>query len=265
MNPRRLCSRAERAVQRRLARWLARRPAACRPAGPIVSFTFDDFPISAVETGAAILEAHGAAGTFYASFGLMGRTIETGRIFSPEHLPRLLQGGHELGCHTHDHCPSWDTLPDQFEASVAANRAALARLAPGLSFVTLSYPISHPRPATKRRLAARFAACRGGGQGFNRGWIDLNYLNAFFIEQSRGQPATIERLVAENARQNGWLIFATHDVAPAPTPYGCTDELFEWIVRLAVSSGAHLLTVSGALRSLGLAPAMSPSTVPVAP
>ena len=38
----------------------------------MVSFTFDDLPKSAVTTGAGMLEAHGARGTFYVSGGLVG-------------------------------------------------------------------------------------------------------------------------------------------------------------------------------------------------
>ena len=39
---------------------------------PMVSFTFDDLPKSAVTTGADLLEAHGARGTFYVSGGMVG-------------------------------------------------------------------------------------------------------------------------------------------------------------------------------------------------
>ena len=42
--------------------------------GPIVSFTFDDFPRTAATAGAAILESFGARGTFYTAAGLMNTT-----------------------------------------------------------------------------------------------------------------------------------------------------------------------------------------------
>ena len=42
-----------------------------RNATPMVSFTFDDLPKSAVTTGAGLLEARGARGTFYVSGGLV--------------------------------------------------------------------------------------------------------------------------------------------------------------------------------------------------
>jgi peptidoglycan/xylan/chitin deacetylase (PgdA/CDA1 family) len=39
---------------------------------PMISFTFDDFPRSALHVAGRILEDHGIAGTYYVSLGLMG-------------------------------------------------------------------------------------------------------------------------------------------------------------------------------------------------
>src|SRR3981081_2708835 len=40
---------------------------------PVISFTFDDFPQSALNVGGKILERFRLAGTYYASLGLMNR------------------------------------------------------------------------------------------------------------------------------------------------------------------------------------------------
>src|SRR5947207_11316553 len=88
--------------QRRAARAFFARPLAVKSPRPIISFTFDDFPRSALHTGGAILERFGVRGTYYASLGLMGRTAPTGPIFLREDLPVLIAQGHELGCHTYD-------------------------------------------------------------------------------------------------------------------------------------------------------------------
>lgn len=236
--------RLQSRCQRTLARRLGCRRTRIHLDHPIVSFTFDDFPRSALLTAGVILEDHGAAGTYYLSLGLMNGTAPTGEIFHQEDLQRLISGGHELGCHTFSHCDSWNTPPREFEASVQENRTALARLLPGTPLPTLSYPISCPRPGTKRRLEKYFACCRGGGQTFNHGFVDANYLSAFFIEQSRAEPKRIYELIEESCRANGWLIFATHDVNPHPTPYGCTPELFTRIVERCQEGGARVLPVS---------------------
>jgi len=236
--------------QRSATRSLFRRPLAIASQTPIISFTFDDFPRSAWLTGGSILERAGLKGTYYVSLGLMGTTAPTGEICLPQDVIALVERGHELGSHTFDHRHSWDTRTNVFERSVRENQAALDTLVPGARFRTFSYPISPPRPRTKHLVGSRFAAARGGGQTFNTGTTDLNYLSAYFLEKMRHDPDTVKRLIADNRAACGWLIFATHDVSDTPTPYGCTPGFFEDIVECAVESGARIVPVAAALDSL---------------
>lgn len=192
----------------------------------------------------------GMRGTYYASFGLMGTTAPTGPIFVQGDLSLLQSQEHELGCHTFDHCHAWDTPSDVFEASVERNDAARRRMVPDLPFRTLAYPISPPRPAIKRRAAARFSACRGGGQRSNVGMIDLSNLSAFFLEKSGTDCGPVEALIERTCHDGGWLILATHDVTAEPTAYGCTPWFFKEIVRAVASSGARVLPVGEALAFL---------------
>jgi peptidoglycan/xylan/chitin deacetylase (PgdA/CDA1 family) len=180
----------------------------------------------------------------------MGQTGPTGPIFLPDDIGPLLARGHELGCHTFAHCHSWETPTRAFLRSVERNASELGGLSPRTTFETFSYPISPPRPATKRATAARFACCRGGGQTFNEGTADLAYLNAYFLEKDRQRPEAIERTIDANCRAKGWLILATHDVCVDPTPYGCTPAVFERIVRYASKSGARILPVVDVVRTL---------------
>lgn len=235
---------------RTTAKLLFRRSISFEAQVPYISFTFDDFPRSALLTGGAILKSFGITATFYASFGLMGRQAPVGPIFLPEDLKELQQNGHELGCHTFDHCDAWKTKPVAFEASIAENRRALNELLPGAQLLTMSYPINPPRALTKRRTGRHFACCRGGGQTFNAGTADLNYLFAFFLEKSRHTPEVVKDLIDRNRQARGWLILATHDVCAAPSPFGCTPNFFEDIVRYAVGSGARILPVARAWEEL---------------
>lgn len=237
--------------QRTAAAGLARRPLSMRNPGPLISFTFDDFPRSALLTAGQILEDHGVAGTYYISLGLMAKTAPTGEMFTREDLMRACQRGHELGCHTFAHCHAYETPARIFEDSILENKSALRGIVPETGFKTLSYPIACPRPRTKRRCAKYFLACRGGGQTYNSGIVDLNFLKAFFIEQSRDIPNVIKSMIDATCRARGWLIFATHDVCENPTRYGCDPSLFSEIVRHSVESGARLLPVSEALAAIG--------------
>jgi peptidoglycan/xylan/chitin deacetylase (PgdA/CDA1 family) len=241
-----LVTKAQGKYQRATARYLCKRPFDVRLRTPIISFTFDDFPRSALLTGGKILQSFGLAGTYYASLGLMGKQAPTGEMFVAEDLKGVVDQGHELGCHTFGHCHAWDTNPGSFEQAINQNREALSTMLPGASFKTLSYPIGVPRARTKHLTSKYFECSRGGGQTFNVGNTDLNYLSAYFLEKTRDTPDKIKRMIDANREANGWLIFATHDVREQPTRYGCVPKLFEDIVKHAVKSGAQILPVYSA-------------------
>jgi peptidoglycan/xylan/chitin deacetylase (PgdA/CDA1 family) len=245
-----LWTRVPKPLQRRLARWFSRRPCRIQLEPPIISFSFDDFPRSALVEGGAILCEQGFGGTYYASFGRMGQMAPTGDIFSRGDLPEFLRQGHELACHTFDHCDAWDTAPAEFEASMLRNQQFVGRELPGTALTSLSYPISWPRPQTKRRVAKHYRCARGGGQTFNAGITDLNYLKAFFLEQSREDFDAIKRTMDDNARARGWLIFATHDICGSPTRFGCTPRFFKQVVEYATESGAAVLPICEAYKRI---------------
>jgi len=229
---------------------LARRDAHWSSDVPVISFTFDDFPRSALTCAGALLREHGFAGTYFTSLGLMGSTGPTGRIFDGPDLRQALTDGHELGCHTFSHCHSWDTRPRQFEAELQKNQEALAAQFPGGGFQTFSYPISNPRPGNKRAAARHYVCSRCGGQTFNAGRVDLNSIQSFFLEQSRHDFESVRRVIAANSHARGWLVFSTHDVAEQPTPFGITPNLFSQTLQCAIASGAQILPVIAAVRRI---------------
>jgi hypothetical protein len=246
----RFWERARGRYSRNAWRFFFRQPFHIKTQLPLISFTSDDFPQSAIRAAGKILSDYDCRGTYYASLGLMGKQAPTGDMFLREDLDRVLAEGHELGCHTFDHHHSWDTPPALFEQSVVHNALALKKMIPQASFKTFSYPISPPRPQTKRRVNPHFAACRGGGQTFNIGTVDRGYLSAYFLEKTRDNAGQVKALIDRNRQVKGWLIFATHDVSNHPTPYGCTPSHFETVVRWSVESGARILPVVHALEVL---------------
>jgi peptidoglycan/xylan/chitin deacetylase (PgdA/CDA1 family) len=240
-------SRIQSRYQRTVTSLLFRRQIKMSNSVPYISFTFDDFPRSALYAGGNILTRFGLRATYYASLGLMGTEAPTGSIFVPNDIKELLAQGHELGCHTFAHCHSWKTSSRMFEDSIIKNKRTLDELVPGAVFGSFSYPISGPRPDTKRRAGQYFRCCRGGGQTFNVGDTDLNLLKAFFLEKSRDNPDFVKEIIDQNCRNRGWLILATHDISNAPTPYGCTPAFFEDILKYSLDSGARILPVAKAL------------------
>jgi peptidoglycan/xylan/chitin deacetylase (PgdA/CDA1 family) len=251
-------------------RVLFRRQVAVRPAVPLISFTFDDFPKSAFLNAGAILGRYGILGTYYVSLSLAGKQSQMGPMYQMEDLKELAKLGHELGCHTFGHCHSWSTPPDIFEKAILDNQQALNEVLPGTAFQTFSYPFSGPRLPVKQVASKHFLCCRGGGlragrfflrhhaggQTFNSGTTDLNLLCAFFLEQSRETPEVVKRLIDQNARARGWLILATHDVRDTPSRFGCTPGFFEQVVQWSLESGARILPV---VEALGVLKASEPN------
>jgi peptidoglycan/xylan/chitin deacetylase (PgdA/CDA1 family) len=243
MSPIGIMKRLRHRYERDLEKFFFRHPFKLSFDTPVISFTFDDFPRSALLNGGEILKDSGLSGTYYVSLGLMGTQAPTGTMFVQGDLEKALADEHELGCHSFSHSHAWFTKPSLFEQSIVDNKTALETLYPGSKFRTFSYPVSSPSPQTKR-LAARYFVCsRSGGQTFNSGTIDLNSLRAFFIDQRIGNTQSIMKVIDQCCDAKGWLILATHDVDTAPTQYGCTTSLFRDVVRHAVGSGARILPV----------------------
>src|SRR5690348_5712124 len=78
---------------------LYRRDVSLGDLGPVVSFTFDDFPRTALTVGGSILERFGTRATFYVCMGLLGHTNDLGEHFGVADLKDLLRRGHEIGGH----------------------------------------------------------------------------------------------------------------------------------------------------------------------
>src|SRR5205823_2244619 len=76
-----ILSRFRGYYQRKAASLVFRRPFVISPTRPLISFTFDDFPRSALLAGGAILNRFGVAGTYYVSLGLLGKNEPSGKMF----------------------------------------------------------------------------------------------------------------------------------------------------------------------------------------
>ena len=251
MNMKNVIMRVVSKYRRTLTKHLYCRMVSLKANVPIISFSFDDAPRTAIKEGGAILKSYGATATFYVCLGLLDTESPSGIIASKDDLIHAMAEGHELGCHTYDHKHSWETNPDLFVQSVLRNRKALSQNFSEMAFTTLAYPICGPRPATKRKIGKLFQCCRGGGQTFNIGTTDLNLLKAFFLDIRLGDTIeTIRQLIDKNAESQGWLIFATHDIDDNPSCYGCSKKFFEKVVTYAAQSGALLLPVGKACEQI---------------
>jgi peptidoglycan/xylan/chitin deacetylase (PgdA/CDA1 family) len=232
-------------LRRRLTQWRPSKPARLRFDTPLLSIAFDDFPASAANEGASILEAHGARATYYAAAGLIESNGPCGRNFAERDIRRLVASGHELGCHSYAHRDAaqhdvFTTLQD-----LARNRDALLGIgAP--SPRTHAYPYGETTTRVKDGLPPRFASARGVLPGLNRGRSDLAQLRAYPVFGARWRDR-LRVALKRAAKRKAWLIAFTHDVADAPSPWGTRGVELDALLGEARQLGFAVMPVSAAL------------------
>ena len=238
-------------MRRRVLCALYRRSLPLKNRGPMVSFSFDDFPRTAYLVGGSILEQVGARGTFYAAYGLMNTKNELGDQFRADDLDSLLEKGHELASHTYSHVSSRYTRCEAFCKDVEKGRQAIEEVT-GADCSNFAYPFGHVTLRAKRALGMSLTSARSVIPGFNGPEIDLGLLRANSLYGDLDGARRVEELIAENSKRRSWLIFYTHDVRPNPSPFGCTPALLEAAVSCAARSDCQILTVQEALGVAGV-------------
>jgi peptidoglycan/xylan/chitin deacetylase (PgdA/CDA1 family) len=213
---------------------------------PIVSFTFDDVPDSALETGATILEARGVRGTFYIAGGLVDGATENWNSISAGGCRELAARGHEVGCHTFTHRNTRRLTPSELDDELERN-ASFLRDVTGVVPRNFAFPYNIASPMARKVLSRRFRTCRGGHEGINRRLADSGYLKSIEIRQPESHARSLTRWIDDLVARPGWLIFFTHDVAAAPSPYGCQSETLDLLVRYAIERGCSVMPVDAAL------------------
>jgi len=230
-------------ARRHLLACVLRRPVALRKPGPLVSFAFDDFPRTAYTIGGAILRNFGARATYYVAMGLMNAVNELGESFHLEDLHSLAEDGHELASHTFRHSSSRRVSLSVFQEDARRGQRAIQEIAKLIPTSNFAYPYGEVTLAAKRALGKEMNSCRGTAGGLNGPIVDLNLLRANGLYGELNRLKSVERLILENERREGWLIFYTHDVRVKPSRYGCTPELLESTVRFATRRGVNILPI----------------------
>jgi len=220
-------------------------------ATPMVSFTFDDVPKSAATLGAAILERHGALGTFYVIGSQVGTSSPLWDMVDEDDVVALHRGGHEIACHTFSHKRACDLDAGTLSAEIARNQQYLRSLDSSIRIENFAYPFGYGSFVRKRQLKAVFKSCRSIVPGVNSGTVDLQFLRAMPLIDRRIDRDGIERAFDQAQTANGWLIFYTHDVADEPSPYGCSPALLNEALEAASRRKIPILNMAEALQCAG--------------
>lgn len=213
---------------------------------PVVSFTFDDVPVSAFTNGARILSGHNFSGTFYLSLGLMNGADPATR-FTVAQIKDALVQKHEMGCHTFSHTDLHDTPFSAGSADILKNKEAAQSLLPDLTFRNFSYPFGSQTRAIKMFLSRQYRSARGIGEGINTRNTDIYNLKTVKLYEKRHTPDYIFAKIKEASECGGWLILYTHDVQDNPSEYGCSPAYLEAVAQKCAEEKIKVLTINEAL------------------
>jgi len=182
----------------------------------------------------------------------MGTTNNLGEQFHAEDLVSVVKRGHELASHTLRHLSARRVGYSAFHDDVKRGEQAIRGKTTGLATSgNFAYPYGDVTLHVKKKLGPDFMSCRGTYGGVNTLDIDLNLLRANSLYGDIDRAEAAKRLVLENEKQNGWLIFYSHDVTARPSPYGCTPQLLAAICSFAANRKARFMTVAQVMRELG--------------
>jgi len=219
----------------------------------VASFTFDDFPRSAYETGGRLLESAGGRGTYFAVGGYAGRTIDGVEQYDADMLKAAHAGGHEIGCHTFDHRGLSGLGVAYARRSCDENLRFLhAALGEDAKITSFAYPYGDVSPSVKAEMSRRFPLCRGVRQALNDGKTDLAQISVISLERRHAARTDLKKLVAEAAARKSWIVFLTHDVSEQPSPFGTTPGMMENALGLLAAANIPILTLKNAARRGGM-------------
>jgi peptidoglycan/xylan/chitin deacetylase (PgdA/CDA1 family) len=221
----------------------------CDPA--LVSFTFDDAPISAAENGARILEHHGVRGTFYVTLGLEAPSMTDRKFIHGDEISRLHETGHEIGCHTHKHIDIGKTDTQETLRDCRDNIAAIKSiLGDKISVDNFAYPFGSVKLQAKKKLSGIYQTLRSTEFGINSRGTDLSFLRSVCLYSTSFRREHIEDTLARAIDNKAWLIFHTHDVSENPSKWGIGVNEFDWLVQLCLSKGCRIVPIGSAYRLL---------------
>lgn len=213
----------------------------------IISFGFDDCPLSPIQTALPMLEAEDWRATIYVACGLCETDNHLGKHMSLSDVVDVHARNHEIADHTFSHLSSNDVTTEDYLADIEKNQKTLEGL--GLPRSRhFAYPLGHVSPALKRAVGERFKTSRGVLTPTNPKQ-DTNLLKAVRVYSGQRLEQALEQI--ETAKTTPiWLNLFTHDVRENPSDFGCTPAEFQTIVKAVKASGLPVMTVDGAYRTI---------------
>ncbi len=234
-------------ISSRLSRYIPATLCSLKNTKPIVTFTFDDFPESALAYGAHVLEQSGARGSFYVSTALLGRDMEHWKVTSTAGVHELHHKNHEIGLHGHVHLPIGIHSAQGLKDDLARNNEILKTIDAGILADNFAYPYGQVNFARKFQLKNLVRSSRTTLSGINCNVIDPQFIRAVLLENASIDHALIDAWLDKAVELNGWLVFVIHDISETPSPFGVSNSLFQYALEGSIRRGLEILTMRMAL------------------
>ncbi len=235
-------------VKRRMTVYQARNNLSLSPGQTIVSFSFDDCPLSGITHGVKRLERENWLSTVYISGSLLGTENHLGKMMGPQDVQALNDNGHEIGEHTFSHIDASTVALSEILADIEKNQAYLNSIGIPAS-KTMAYPFGQTTPALKKAMQARFLGARGIRPAAHISSVDLNQISSMPLFSS-----TVDQLVQaiqKTSETGGWLTLFTHDICENPSEWGCTMQDIEKVISAIKNSEVKVMTIKDAITELG--------------
>jgi len=241
--------------ERRGAKLMGKRPVTMKLDRPIISFSFDDCPRSALENAAPLLEDNGWQGTFYMAMGLCDSTNHLGQHMSAQDVQAAHKSGHEIADHTFSHIDGQQTALKEFKADIDKNQAAITALGipPSRNF---AYPYGCVSPKLKKHMARKFDLIRGvhdPDTSETNTELDTALLPSMRMYNGNAVNDIIQT-IGRLKHDPQWLTLFTHDVRETPSDFGCRPDDIKRIIYAIKESGARVMTMIDALDYLQAEP-----------
>lgn len=215
---------------------------------PIVSVTFDDFPRSALTVGGRMLEKQGWAGTYYTCANFSNGKNHHGEMYHRSDLIPLQDAGHEIGGHTLDHLDCTTLTLKELMDQIEENSRLLRHFGVRDDIESFAFPFGQANADLKLLLNGQFKSLRGISNGQHVKSADLNELKSYGFYSSTA--ARVIKAVDDLKNRPAWLTLFTHDIQDNPTQWGCTPGDFAALITALKRSGAQVLPVREAIKTI---------------
>ncbi|NLE05978.1 MAG: polysaccharide deacetylase family protein [Crenarchaeota archaeon] len=227
-----------------IAKWMQRNIMRLVIDKPTISFSFDDFPQTAIENGAARLADYKLRGTFYVSMGILNQVKAVGKITGIEGVEGIIASGHEIGCHTLDHKDAWTTKPYEYNSAIEQNILQFHKhFGKSVSFTSFAYPKGSVTIYAKKMVQKHFVCARGIIPGIMVNSCDTNLLPSIPLISSEHSLNYFKKCIDAVVNSKGWMIFFTHDICTKPSAFGCSIEIFEKVIEYTLKKNVNVLPV----------------------